>query len=150
MSEKQGSSRLVTLVGGLGILMVAAGIVVATVQALRHDEVTTPPGDVPAIMLLAPESGDTVDAPIAVRFRAGERLALGPMGWASDDLHLHAYVDGTEVMPAAADITPQSDGTFVWHVPAIPGEHALELGWAGMQHGALAEGASREVIIVVR
>lgn len=150
MSDQEHGSRLVTLVGGLGMLMVAAGIVVATVQALRPDVPTTSAGDVPAITLLAPQSGDTVDAPITVRFRAGERLALGPMGWASDDLHLHAYVDGIEIMPAAADIEPQSDGTFIWHLPAVPGERTLELSWAGMQHGSLSEGASGQIRVVVR
>ena len=149
MSEKH-DSPLVTLVGGLGILMVAAGIIVATAQALRHEPETAAAGDVPSITLLAPQSGDTVDAPIPVRFRAGDRLALGTMGWASDDLHLHAYVDGVEIMPAAADIEPLGDGAFLWNVPAYPGEHTLELGWAGMQHGAISEGASEAVRVVVR
>lgn len=148
--EQERQSRLVPLVGGLGVLMVAAGIVIATVQALRPEPPPTAAGDVPAIVMLAPQPGDTVDAPIAVRFRAGERLALGPMGWASGDLHLHAYVDSTEVMPAAADIEPHAGGTFLWRIPAAPGERTLELTWAGRQHGAISEGASEAVSVVVR
>jgi hypothetical protein len=150
MTDKEHDSRLVPLVGGLGIIMIAAGIVIATAQALRPAPATPAAGDVPAIVVLAPESGDSVDAPIAVRFRAGDRLALGPMGWTSDDLHLHAYLDSTEVMPAAADIERQSDGSFVWRIPAVAGARTLALTWAGMQHGAMRAGASEVVSVVVR
>ena len=150
MSEKERGSQLVTLVGAVGAVMVVTGIVVAAVQALRPEPSSAAAGDVPAIEVIAPQPHDTVDAPIAVHFRAGDRLALGRMGWASDDLHLHAYVDGAEIMPAAADIEARSDGTFVWRIPAAAGERTLELSWAGMQHGSLREGASGEVRIVVR
>lgn len=147
---KQRESRLVPLVGGLGILMIAAGIVVGTVQALRPEPEPTPAGNVPAIVVLAPQNGDTVEAPLELRFRAGDDLALGPMGWASADLHLHVYLDGTEIMPAAADIVSQDDGSFVWRVPVTPGTRTFEMGWAGMQHGAIPEGASDPVMVHVR
>lgn len=150
MTDTQNQSRLVTVVGGLGILMVVAGLVVLTVQAVTPEPEVTAAGDVPRITLLAPQSGDTVRSPIPVHFSAGDRLALGGMGWASDDLHLHAYVDGAEVMPAAADIEAQPGGTFIWHLAATPGVRTLELGWAGMHHGALQEGASGQVRVVVR
>lgn len=147
---RQQESRLVRLVGGVGILMIAAAIVIATVQALRSEPPATPASNVPGIVVVAPQNGDTVGAPLAVRFRAGDRLALGPMGWASADLHLHAYVDGTEIMPAAADIVPQDDGSFVWRIPVTPGTRTFEMGWAGMQHGAIPDGASEPVTVHIR
>lgn len=150
MSEKDRGSLLVSMVGGIGAVMVLAGVVVAAVHALRPEPSSAAAADIPAIELLAPQPGDTVAAPIAVHFRAGDRLALGRMGWTSDDLHLHAYVDGAEIMPAAADIEARRDGTFLWRIPAAPGAHTLELSWAGMQHGSLREGASGEVRLVVR
>ena len=150
MTETQNRSRLVTIVGALGIIMVAAGLVVLTVRALTPDTEITAAGDVPRITLLAPQSGDTVGSPIPLHFTAGERLALGGMGWASDDLHLHAYLDGAEVMPAAADIEAQPDGTFVWNLAATRGIRTIELSWAGMHHGALQEGESDQIRIVVR
>ena len=150
MTETQNRSRLVTIVGALGIIMVAAGLVVLIVQALTPEREVTAAADVPRITLLAPQSGDTIRSPIPVHFSAGDRLALGAMGWTSDDFHLHAYVDGAEVMPAAADIEAQPDGTFIWHLAATPGVRTLELSWAGMHHGALQEGASDQIRIVVR
>ena len=149
MSNNNSASPLVRLVGALGILMVATGVVVAVVQALRPDA-RTEDGEIPAITLLAPLQGDTVSAPIIAHFRAGDRLELGPMGWASDDLHLHAYVDSVEVMPAAADIEVNADGTYTWHIPAESGAHSLQLSWAGMHHGSITAGASEVVHIVVR
>ena len=149
MSTNSSASPLVKLVGALGILMVATGVVVAMVQALRPDAGTAA-GEIPAITLLTPQPGDSLSAPIIAHFRAGDRLELGPMGWASDDLHLHAYVDSVEVMPAAADIEENADGTFTWHIPAESGAHTLQLSWAGMHHGSITDGASEVVHIVVR
>lgn len=150
MTEGQ-DSRLIPLIGGLGILMVAAGIVVGTVQALRPAPATAlPDGGAPALAIVAPAAGDTVDSPVTLRFTAGDRLALGPMGWASDQLHLHAYVNGTEVMPAAADIEEEADGVFRWTLPVPPGSAQIQLRWAGMSHGAIEDGASAPVPVVVR
>ncbi|MGH6618317.1 MAG: hypothetical protein ACREF6_02095, partial [Alphaproteobacteria bacterium] len=78
--QQPSSSRLVPLIGGLGILMVAAGIIVGTVQALRPAP-ELPAGGAPAIVLIAPQPGDTVDGAVPLHFTAGNRLQLGPMGW---------------------------------------------------------------------
>lgn len=146
--DQQQSSRLVPLIGGLGILMVAAGVIVGMVQALRVGPV--PVGGAPPLAILAPAPGDTVEAPVGLQFSAGSRLVLGPTGWTSDDLHLHAYIDGREVMPAAADITPLDDGTFRWSLPVTAGERRIQLRWAAMDHGTIEQGASAAVPLVVR
>lgn len=144
------TSRLVPLVGAVGILMVAAGVVIGTVQTLRPVAGAAPGSDAPPVVLLSPTTGDTVASPIRLRFTAGDRLGLGPMGWASDDLHLHAYVDGREIMPAAADIAAADDGTFSWTLPLEPGVRRIQLQWAGMDHGAVTSGRSSEVTVLVR
>ena len=145
-SSEQRTSRLVPFAGGLGILMVAVGVVIGAVQTLRP----VAGADAPALMLLSPSTGDTVASPVRLRFTAGDRLRLGPMGWASDDLHLHVYVDGREIMPAAADIAAADDGTFGWHLPLEPGVRRVRLQWAGMDHGAVTAGRSREITVLVR
>ncbi len=148
--EAAQSSRLVPLIGGLGILMVGAGIVVGAVQALRPQPTDAVPADVPALTLLSPAVDDTVETPVPLRFTAGDRLELGGMGWASGDLHLHAYVDGREIMPAAADIEALQDGTFRWTLPVEPGTRTIQLRWAGMSHGAIEAGASDAIRVHAR
>jgi len=147
-SDAARSSRLVTLVGGLGIFMVAAGILIGAVTMFgpRTDLST----GVPSLVLIEPQAGDTVGRPLVLRFTAGNELALGGMGWASNDLHLHVYVDGTEIMPAAADIRDAGDGTFLWTLPVESGMRRVQLRWAGMDHGNLEIGASREIDVVVQ
>lgn len=145
-SETRRSSRLVPLVGALGVIMIAAGILIGAVNALRPE----PGAGAPSLVLIAPADGDTVASPVGLRFTAGNELSLGPMGWTSNDLHLHAWLDGTEVMPAAADIRDAGDGTFLWTLDAEPGARTLQLRWAGMDHGDLDAGASRSIGIIVR
>jgi hypothetical protein len=147
-SDAARSSRLVTLVGGLGIFMVAAGILIGAVNMFGPR--TDLSSGVPSLVLIEPQAGDTVDSPVVLRFTAGNDLALGGMGWASNDLHLHAYVDGTEIMPAAADIRDAGDGTFFWTLPVESGSRTVQLRWAGMDHGDLDVGASRAIEVVVR
>jgi hypothetical protein len=147
-SDAPRSSRLVTLVGGLGIFMFAVGILIGAVNMFGPR--TDLSRGVPSIVLIEPQTGDTVSSPLMLRFTAGNELALGGMGWASNDLHLHAYVDGREIMPAAADIQDVGDGTFIWTLPADSGPRAIQLRWAGLDHRDLDVGASRVVEIVVQ
>jgi len=142
------SSRLITLVAGLGIFMVAAGILVGAIDMFGPR--TDLSLGVPSLVVIEPGAGDTIASPAVIRFTAGNDLALGGMGWASNDLHLHIYVDGTEIMPAAADIQDAGDGTFLWTLPVEPGTRTLQLKWAGLDHGDLDVGASREVEVIVR
>lgn len=146
-APERSTSRLVPVIGALGVIMIAAGVLIGAVRALRPAPDTV---EAPSLVVIAPGAGDTVTAPIELRFTAGNDLALGPMGWASGALHLHAWVDGREVMPAAADIRDTGDGTFVWTLPLEPGSRTVQLRWAGMDHGDIEAGASRAVGVVVR
>jgi hypothetical protein len=115
---------------------ILAGAVIigfGTVDRLRQPP---PPDDVPPLRILEPASGDSLNAPLVVRFSTPAGLRLDPrLGWAAGDLHLHLILDGTEIMPAAGDITDHGDGTFAWRVAAArPGPVRLHLTWAGPDH----------------
>lgn len=88
--------------------------------------------------ILAPATGDTLENPVAVRFRTEAPLNLGRQGWAAGPLHPHAVVDGAELMAGPNDIF--ADGvSYVWLLPRLrPGNHALLLTWAGIRHDYLA------------
>lgn len=89
----------------------------------------------PALRVLAPASGDSVENPVVLTFRTTAPLELGAAGWAAGDLHLHAMVDDTEHMPAGSDITA-GDSIFTWQLPPLhPGAHRIHLTWAARHHG---------------
>ncbi|MEX0907170.1 MAG: hypothetical protein WD054_02480 [Gemmatimonadota bacterium] len=94
-------------------------------------------GAVPRLQITAPLDGDSVPSPISLVFRTAAALRLGATGWAADDLHLHAIVDGVEYMPAAADIAV-AESSFVWLLPHLqPGARRIHLTWAARHHGNL-------------
>lgn len=92
----------------------------------------------PPLTLVSPRSGDSVANPVMLQFRTPAQLELhSGMGWMAGELHLHAMVDGTEVMPAAADIRAAGDG-WEWQLPPLePGNRQVHLSWAGRHHGNL-------------
>jgi hypothetical protein len=111
---------------------------------------SAPEPALPELTLLAPRAGDTVSAPLAVRFHTPAPLALTSMGWTAGDLHPHILLDGRELMAAAADIESQPDG-FRWRLPTLPpGDHTLLLAWAGMHHGTLGDTVGRTIRFHVR
>ena len=105
---------------------------------------------VPEIRLLTPATDTTIAGPITVRFQTEADLKLQSTGWGAGRYHLHALLDSTELMPAAADIAPAGDGTFTWTLPAIAAPSALQLKWSLPNHQRLDEGASRVVRISPR
>jgi hypothetical protein len=115
---------------------ILAGAVIIGLGTVGRWRQQPPPDDVPPLRILEPASGDSVDGPLVVHFRTPAELRLDPrLGWIAGDLHLHLAVDGTEIMPAAADITDTGDGTFAWRVAGTrPGPVRLHLTWAGPDH----------------
>src|SRR5690606_7614772 len=116
------SSRLVTLVGGLGIFMFAVGILIGAVNMFGPR--TDLSRGVPSIVLIEPQTGDTVSSPLMLRFTAGNELAPRGPGWASNDLYMHAYGEGRWIMRVAADMQDVGVGTYVWTLPADSGPRA--------------------------
>jgi hypothetical protein len=104
---------------------------------------------VESIDLIEPAAGAVVDSPLVLRFATTAPLALTPSGWGTEELHLHARVDGVEYMPAAADIV-RHGSAFVWTLPTVRrGSHTVRVGWANLAHRELSAGAA-EVQISVR
>ena len=105
----------------------------------------------PALRIAAPVDGDSVANPVIIRFTTPADLELHEgMGWMAGELHLHAMVDGAEIMPAAADIRPSADG-WEWRLaPLEAGPRTLHLTWAGRHHGNLAGPTDTVRIHVIR
>ena len=126
-----------------GLFLVGLGYLAST---RRNAQSMTPP----TIVLLAPQDGAAVDSPLVVRFTTQAPVELGPSGWGTAQLHLHARIGNIEHMPAAADITRSAD-TLIWTFPTVPtGTHTLKLGWADLSHRELATGASSPATITIR
>jgi hypothetical protein len=99
----------------------------------RDDDAT-----LPALAIVAPADGDSLRNPVTLRFTSAAPLELHTgMGWMAGELHIHAMVDGAEIMPAAADIRPAGNA-WEWRLPLLDaGERTVYLTWAGRHHGNL-------------
>lgn len=133
----------------VGFLIAGAAILGASFLASTRDRSDV--DDVPPITMIAPAPGDTVAGPLTLEFRTPAALELhGGMGWMAGDLHLHAMVNDSEYMPAAADVAAAGDSTWTWRLSALePGDYRIYLTWAGRHHGNL-RGVTDTVRIHVR
>jgi hypothetical protein len=103
----------------------------------------------PQLSIVHPTNGP-IDSPLVVRFTSSSPLRLGATGWGTGDLHLHALINGTSHMPAAADIEV-TDSVYVWTIPSAPrGSVVISLGWGDQRHRELRSGASDTVRPVIR
>ncbi|MGH7481074.1 MAG: hypothetical protein ACRELV_02890 [Longimicrobiales bacterium] len=104
-----------------------------------------------ALTMIRPAAGDTLPAgPTMLRFATSAPLELTPRGWMAGSYHLHAYVDGVEHMPGAADIRALDDGRFVWTLSLESGLRRLRLAWASGTHRALGTGSTAAITVHVR
>jgi hypothetical protein len=146
MTEPAARPNLLPVI--IGIALTAA--LLAGLAWLSRERRAAEAGRAPQLAIVAPRRGDTIPTPAAVTFTSARPIELQPTGWGYDNLHLHADVNGVEIMPAAADITPQ-DSTYVWTFPDVrPGQFAVRLGWADEQHRPITAGASNIVTGIVR
>ncbi len=137
----------------LGILLV--GIVVLVIgfwiDARRSDTGNPAGPTVPQITLIEPTAGAVVESPLPVLFETPVRLRWVAGGWQAGQLHVHAEVSGSELMPGARDIQPLGENRYRWTLPALPaGEHTLRLFWSSPDHRPIQEGQSATVEIIVR
>lgn len=146
MNEPTTLQRLMPVLIGVaitGLFLVGLGYLA---NARRNAESVTPP----TIVVLAPGDGAAVDSPLVVRFTTQAPVELGPSGWGTAHLHLHARIGNVEHMPAAEDITRSAD-TLIWTFSTVPrGAHTLKLGWADLSHREIATGASAPISITIR
>jgi hypothetical protein len=103
------------------------------------------------LVIVAPSDSATVSAPLTVTFATRARLRAGPMGWQAGTYHLHALLDGADIMPGTLDVQPAGSGQFRWTLKNVAaGEHTLRLVWARPDHRSIPQGASQEISLTVQ
>ncbi len=133
------------LVGG-------AAVFLALVFALVGGEADgAAAGAPPEVTVLEPESGSIFSGRVTLVFRTPEEMVRTADGWQTGgSFHLHALVDGTELMAAPGEVQPLGGGRYRWTLPALPaGEHRLRLTWAGPDHRTFQQGGSSPFTVVV-
>lgn len=136
------------------VLLLFVGALLLAIGLWTSGNDRTPPAPAPTVQPLAivePADSANVAAPLEVTFSTAAPLHITPMGWQAAGLHLHALVDGTEVMPGALDVRSLGDGRYRWRFKQIePGTHTVRLVWARADHRSIPEGASNEIEVEVR
>ena len=104
-----------------------------------------------SLTILAPSDSATVAAPLTITFATSATLRLGPMGWQAGSYHLHALVDGSDLMPGAVDVQALGGGQYRWTLKSLAaGTHTIRLVWARRDHRSIPEGASQEIFVAVQ
>lgn len=138
------------LLGLLGAAMLVLALVVL-IRGGAEDDGGRPLAPPPAVRLLEPAAGATLDAPLAVVFEVDREMERMSSGWGVEGYHIHLQLDGLELMPASADIEPRGDRTYRWSVgPLEPGEHRLRLFWSDANHAPVEGGESEAIGIRAR
>ncbi|MDQ3308804.1 MAG: hypothetical protein M3497_01615 [Gemmatimonadota bacterium] len=146
-STRSFSDRLLGFVGG-GLLLLALAVAINSLVRGNSSEAQLSPAQ--PLVLAEPRNGATVSNPVELLFTTGAALTQTPMGWGAESLHLHAAVNGQDVMPAGPEITSLGSERYRWmlRLPG-PGNYTLRLFWSGPDHAPLAEGASEAIRIRV-
>jgi hypothetical protein len=107
-------------------------------------------GALPELELISPEDGAVVPAPLQLTFRTGEPLSRGPGGWGTGQYHLHAALDGVEVMPGPADLSDLGNDRYAWMLAGVrPGVLEIRLFWSDSEHNPVAAPAEEAVTVHV-
>jgi len=138
--------RVLGVVGGA---MIIAAVLLLLFGGESDGGVPVAPG-APGLSLIAPAPGSTVENPIEMRFRTDATIQRMPGGWGIDRLHLHAEVNGRELMPGPTDIERQQDGSYLWRLGNVPtGDLRLRLFWSNEAHQRVTESMSDPVEVRV-
>ncbi len=135
------------------LLLVVGGLLLAIgLWTGGHEKATPAPAAAPAqLTIVEPADSAQVAAPLEITFTTSAPLRLTPMGWQAGQLHLHAVIDGAEVMPGALDMRALGEGRFRWRLKDVAaGSHDIRLVWARADHRAIPEGASGDVTVEVK
>lgn len=134
------------ILGVAGILLLATAVFL-TGRSLLGGE--TEPAVIPALEILDLRSAPPAGALIV--FQAGERLEEQPGGWGAEGLHLHAEVNGLEVMPGPRAIERGSNATYEWLLPAGEADSMrVSLYWSDAQHRRIEGTTSRALTVTTR
>lgn len=130
------SDRLLGIIGG-GMLLLAVVAGIASLLGGESASTSFP------LELVSPRNGEPAGNPVELVFTTAAPLTQTPMGWGTESLHLHAAVNGQDVMPAGSELTSLGGERYRWRL-RVPGrgDYTLQLFWSGPDHAPLAEGAS--------
>ena len=119
--------------------MVAAALILLVLGGPSDAETAT--ASPPSIEVLSPVEGEAIAIPLQLRFRTSASIGRKPGGWGTGDFHLHASIDGLEVMPGPADVQPGPDDSYLWTFACLrPGDTQIQLFWSDAAHRPI-EGA---------
>lgn len=138
------------MLGWIGGAMVVAAVYLLLFGGPGDSEVasTAPP---PVLEVLEPSTGDSLAHPLQIRFRVDAPFTRQPGGWGSGGYHLHASVDGREIMPRPSDIQRLGASTYRWTFPPIPAESAsIRLFWSDRAHQPISRGGDPIQIQLIR
>jgi hypothetical protein len=138
-----------TLPAIIGLALAGIGILVLGLWLGTRERAPA----IPQLTLVTPAAGEALDRPLELVFDVSpSRLRIGPGGWGVGTLHIHAWIDELEIMPAAADIEYiGSPARYRWVIQGIePGERTARVGWSDSRHRAVADGTSETVRFTVR
>lgn len=146
LARRQGNAG--TLPAIIGFAIAGAGILALGLWLGTRERAPV----VPQLTLVAPVEGDAVGRPVELVFDVTPaRMRVGPGGWGVGALHIHAWIDEREIMPAAADIEYiGSPARYRWTIEGVePGERTARVGWSDSRHRAVVEGMSERVRFTV-
>lgn len=132
-------------------MIVAA--VVALIAGGPTDTGSVPSAPPPPLELLEPAAGAVVSEPVTLRFSVdtGDALTWTPAGWGTGGYHLHAEVDGRELMPTREDIVREAGNIYQWTIPTVStGDVTLRILWSDTRHRPVAESGSAPVRLRVQ
>lgn len=140
------------LLGAVGVLAILLALFFALFGGEEDGGGERPVAPPPAIAVLEPRDGAELSGRVALVFDAGTPMRQGPAGWvAAGRYHLHALVDGTEVMAAPDEVQPLGGTRYRWTLPPLPaGERRITLRWSGPDHRTLEEGGAPPRTVRVR
>lgn len=102
------------------------------------------------IHILQPSPGSASAERVPLVFATEVPLENSPHGWGARGLHLHASVNGAEIMSGGARIESLGGNRYRWELPLVPGTYRVELFWASHGHGRIAHGAATPIDVIVR
>lgn len=111
---------------------------------------TGSPAEAPPIHILQPLTGSAAADGVPLVFATEVPLENSLHGWGARGLHLHAAVNGAEIMSGGARIEALGGNRYRWDLALQPGTYRVELFWASHGHGRINRGAATPIDVTVR
>ena len=138
------------MLGWVGLAMIAAAVYLLLFGGPGDSDLAST-GPPPMLEVLEPSAGASVANPLQIRFRVDDApFTQQPGGWGSGGYHLHAALDGLEIMPGPTDIQRVDASSYRWTFPPISaGSTSVRLFWSDEGHQPVTRGGDPTFIVVV-